>query len=68
MLLSHISPQVDGCVYLKLFLFALLSKSILCVVFSGLDEMEHCHKVDSAVEFVLEGVLCLVTACYDVGV
>lgn len=68
MLSSHISPQVDGCVYLKLFLFALLSKSILCVVFSGLDEMEHCHKVDSAVEFVLEGVLCLVTVCYDVGV
>lgn len=68
MLSSHMSPQVDGCVYLKLFLFALLSKSILCVVFSGLDEMEHCHKVDSAVEFVLEGVLCLVAACYDVGV
>ena len=33
-----------------------------------LGEMEYCHKVDGAVEFVLEGVLCLVTACYDVGV
>ena len=68
MLSSRIFPPSDGCVHLKLFLFALLSKSTLCVVFSGLDEIEYCHKVDDAVEFVLEGVLCLVAACYDVGV
>ena len=57
MFLSCISPPTDGCVYLKLFLFALLSKSTLCVVFSGLDEMEYYHEVGGAVGFVLERVL-----------
>ena len=58
---SLISPSADGCIYLKLFLFALMSKSTLCVVYSGLDEMEYYHEVGSAVGFVLERVICLVT-------
>ena len=67
MLLSCISPPSGGCIYLKLFLFALLSKSTLFVVCSGLDEMEYYHEAGSAVKVVLERVLCLVTACDDVG-